>query len=319
MDRIQFNAGISKVLWAFDAFDESPASLAGAISALECLGVGEGLQIHPVYVISPEQLGLNSGFDGGWSDRYVLAARKQLEHKLLQVSVKGLCPPRILTHERPSLKGSVDTLVRYAENQGFDLIVAGSHGRTGLKRALLGSFAEEVLLQSEVPVLIMGKDAQINGPAGFDHLLFPTDFSQASETAFYAALRFAQVFHARVTLLHSIPRPTEAVVQSGVYLLSGGWVSAPVFIARQQAKQSELAESWVHAARRHHVDIEYVIDVDSHSVVESILVNADRRGISLIAMAAQSGRMKATLMGSICRQVARSAKEPILVLRGSVV
>lgn len=42
---------------------------------------------------------------------------------------------------------------RFAEEQGFGLIVVGTHGRTGLAHLLLGSVAEKVVRKSPCPVL----------------------------------------------------------------------------------------------------------------------------------------------------------------------
>jgi nucleotide-binding universal stress UspA family protein len=44
-------------------------------------------------------------------------------------------------------------IVRYAEREGYDLIVMGTHGRGGIDRLLLGSVAERVVRSAEVPVL----------------------------------------------------------------------------------------------------------------------------------------------------------------------
>ncbi|GGL49806.1 universal stress protein [Halocalculus aciditolerans] len=47
------------------------------------------------------------------------------------------------------------TIVDYAEENDFDHIVMGSHGRSGVSRILLGSVAEAVVRRSPVPVTIV--------------------------------------------------------------------------------------------------------------------------------------------------------------------
>ncbi len=46
-------------------------------------------------------------------------------------------------------------LVNMAKEQGIDLIVMGSHGRTGFSHALLGSVAEKVVRKAHCPVLVV--------------------------------------------------------------------------------------------------------------------------------------------------------------------
>ncbi len=47
-----------------------------------------------------------------------------------------------------------DGIVSYVENNGIDLIVIGSHGRTGFKKLVLGSVANGVLTHVKCPVLV---------------------------------------------------------------------------------------------------------------------------------------------------------------------
>jgi nucleotide-binding universal stress UspA family protein len=47
-----------------------------------------------------------------------------------------------------------DEICTEAKESGADLIVMGTHGRTGLERVFLGSVAERVIRQAEVPVLV---------------------------------------------------------------------------------------------------------------------------------------------------------------------
>jgi nucleotide-binding universal stress UspA family protein len=46
-----------------------------------------------------------------------------------------------------------DTIVEHAANGGFDLIVMGTHGRTGLAHVMMGSVAERVVRKAPCPVL----------------------------------------------------------------------------------------------------------------------------------------------------------------------
>ncbi|QSG12561.1 Nucleotide-binding protein, UspA family [Halapricum desulfuricans] len=56
--------------------------------------------------------------------------------------------------ERKIVEGSPSRrIVQYAEDEGMDLIVMGTHGRGGIDRLLLGSVAERVVRTSSVPVL----------------------------------------------------------------------------------------------------------------------------------------------------------------------
>lgn len=48
---------------------------------------------------------------------------------------------------------AADEIVKFAKESGADLIVIGSHGRTGLRRLLVGSVAEAVVRQAECPVI----------------------------------------------------------------------------------------------------------------------------------------------------------------------
>ena len=47
------------------------------------------------------------------------------------------------------------SIVEYAMNGGFDLIVMGTHGRTGLSHVVMGSVAERVVRKAPCPVLTM--------------------------------------------------------------------------------------------------------------------------------------------------------------------
>jgi nucleotide-binding universal stress UspA family protein len=71
--------------------------------------------------------------------------------------VKGLAASRgIIAEEFVQEAESADTvIVELATKADIDLIVLGSHGRTGLKRLLMGSVTERVIANAPCPVLVV--------------------------------------------------------------------------------------------------------------------------------------------------------------------
>jgi len=68
--------------------------------------------------------------------------------------VEAIADEHGVTMERALVDGNPSReIVRYAEDEGCDLVVMGTHGRGGIDRLLLGSVAEKVVRSSSVPVL----------------------------------------------------------------------------------------------------------------------------------------------------------------------
>jgi nucleotide-binding universal stress UspA family protein len=91
-------------------------------------------------------------------DDLVAAARGKLEDLKAAAIRRGVrLETRVLTTVvtgRPA-----DSITDYAQAERFDLIVMGTHGRTGLSHALLGSVAERVVRKAPCPVLTVRETA----------------------------------------------------------------------------------------------------------------------------------------------------------------
>ncbi len=86
----------------------------------------------------------------------------------------------------------------------IDLIVAGTHGRTGVPKLVLGSVAEEVFRRSPVPVLTVGPRVGTSPADGvqYDRVLLATDFGSESEAAAPYAIALAHEKDSRLILMH---------------------------------------------------------------------------------------------------------------------
>lgn len=72
-----------------------------------------------------------------------------------------------MSFERECLTGNpIVEILKFAEGHNIDLIVMGSHGRTGLSRLLMGSIAEGVMRKAKCPVLIVKQPHKERKPEG---------------------------------------------------------------------------------------------------------------------------------------------------------
>ena len=78
-------------------------------------------------------------------------AEKALKEALVIAQAEGVEPTTQIIKGQVSADGVVQT----AEEKKSDLIVMGSHGRKGFQKFLLGSFAQDVLRGTHLPVLIV--------------------------------------------------------------------------------------------------------------------------------------------------------------------
>lgn len=113
-------------------------------------------------------------------------------------------PLHYKTAESPSVQKEV--LIQ-ASRLSADLVVMGTHGRSGFDRFFLGSVAEKTLRTSPVPVLVVPPRLPDVVPAGrdpFRSILCAVDFSQDSARALGYAASLARHAAGRLTLLHSV-------------------------------------------------------------------------------------------------------------------
>ena len=102
---------------------------------------------------------------------------------------------------------------RMVAEERIDLVVVGTHGRSGLGKVLLGSVAERIFRQARCPVLTIGPNVQASFPltAQARSVLFPTDFSPQAEHAFPYAFSLAQEHQSHLIFLHVL-QPTGSEV-----------------------------------------------------------------------------------------------------------
>ena len=207
----------------------------------------------------------------------------------------------------------VKEIVSLADSLQVDLLVMGSHGRSGFERLWLGSVTEKVLRKVSCPVLTVPPHAR--PPATeivFKTIVCPVDFSDASLRALEYALSLAEESLARLILLHVV----EALAETGFKDGSAAF-AVPEYhrlvtadaSARLAALVPETVRAWCQVE-------EHIVTGKPH---REILRFATESGAELIAMGVHGrGAIDLTLFGSTTHQVVRAAKCPVLTLRTPV-
>ena len=144
-------APAKRILVATDFFEGAERALAAALGLGKSLGAAIDL-VHVVAMPVPNTVSAVPGVvpmpqpDQGTLDEI----RGRLDEVAARVRSSGVeCVPF------SSIGGVPDEIVAHANRIGADFIVVGTHGRTGIRRVLLGSVAEEVLRKAHRPVLIV--------------------------------------------------------------------------------------------------------------------------------------------------------------------
>jgi nucleotide-binding universal stress UspA family protein len=90
----------------------------------------------------------------------------------------------------------------------IDLIIMGTKGATGVKKALLGSNAAAVIDHSSVPVLVVPGDAVFHG---VQRIVYATDMEDLDKQI-KAIVPYAKLFNAEISVLHVVPTRETAVI-----------------------------------------------------------------------------------------------------------
>jgi len=206
-----------------------------------------------------------------------------------------------------------DEIVRVAEEYQVDLVVTATHGRSGIKRLILGSVAERLMRALPCPSLVVisrDRDSATRAGDGFriKRIMVGCDFSPDSGLALQYALSLAQEFQSELHLVHVVESYTED---------SSGRVT---FFRRKSPDTSlrgrltkQLDRMVPDEARNWCVPTTVVLEGRSH---EELVRYAAQQGIDMIFLGVRGhGVIETYLVGSTTDRVARQSPCPVLTAR----
>jgi nucleotide-binding universal stress UspA family protein len=201
----------------------------------------------------------------------------------------------------------VDEILAKAKAMPADMIVLGTHGRSGFDRLFLGSVAEKVLRKAPCPILTVPRRATpVTARPSFQRILCAVDFSASSLCGLHYAIALAKQAGAQLSVIHVLEVQPEVVLANlPVFRDYHDWLKST---ARER-----LTAAIPDSARESCIIEEVVVSGKAH---RGILACAEAQHADLVVMGVR-GRGAADLMmfGSTTQQVVRQATCPVLTLR----
>jgi nucleotide-binding universal stress UspA family protein len=213
-----------------------------------------------------------------------------------------------------TVAGSSDTPWREITEQAkalpADLIVMGTHGRTGLDHLLMGSVAEKVLRRAPCPVIVVG------GPDGHDaasplfrRIVCATDLTPGSTATVETALAMARENLARLVLLHVVED-----VRSNRSLDVYRPVPETAALRRRLADRAEAHLFELGVGSHSFADV--TVRVEAGQAWEEVVRVAEEERADLIVVGAHAGGALGRLfLGSTAHKIVCHAPCPVLVAR----
>ncbi|KAF0146086.1 MAG: UspA domain-containing protein [Nitrospirae bacterium] len=282
-----------KILVGFDDSYSSKAALTEASNWVKKHS-GRIILVHAVY-FDPEEFGI---------------APEQLEKRLkagekVCVQAKGTLTSEFGIEVQSLLcEGDPPTvIVDMAREKKADLIVLGTYGRKGLNRLLMGSVTSQVIINSNVDVLVVKKECS-KCTGVYKSILVPFDGSEFSKKAINRACELSKIDNARVTVLYVIPRYEEMI---GFFKTDSIRKSLMKEAQRIVDEAKDIASKQGVAANT---------EITEGPSGEEILTTASKLNNDLIVMGSHGWRgVSKAMMGSTVERVITNASCPILVVR----
>lgn len=200
------------------------------------------------------------------------------------------------------------TILAEQADLGADLLVLGTHGRSGVQRFVLGSVTEKVIRKATCPTLVVpprAPDVPPDVPVRLSRILCPVDFSESSLKAFARACSMAAETGARMTVL--------STVDIGYELRDSAMLANVDVQSLTNAAEAEARRRLAELIRDHAEAVDVVVTVGTahHDVLE----RAAQERSDLIVMGVHGrGAVDLALFGSTTHHVIRGATCPVLIV-----
>ncbi|MGE4106508.1 MAG: universal stress protein [Bacteriovoracia bacterium] len=306
------------IVWAVDPFEPETQIGLEELKLVKFWANARGAALLPVYVASPPGHLLEEGRVDEVKT-FVKGMQSAVQSYLQRLGAESYSTPQILINAKGTTREAAESLLHFVAQEDVQVILVSTRGKAGLARSLFGSFAETLVAQANVPIFFLAHASTIDRPADREctRILFATDFSKNSHRTFQTLLRRlpevdASCAHS-IHIFHAFTYPTLAA--SGMAMMGATPQVPEAFIEEQKNLLTAEGSQWVHEAQAAGIAADFRLfdRLGGLDTAEAILEAATQAKCNWIAMAAESGPLKAGLLGSVARGVFRAHRFPVWI------
>jgi nucleotide-binding universal stress UspA family protein len=164
------------------------------------------------------------------------------------------------------------SILKASETSAAELIVMGTHGRSGVTRMMMGSVAERVLHETRIPLLTV-RDGHA---PGMRRIVCPINFTEPAAAALKHAASIARMFDAKLMVLHVIEG--AALADEDLQHRAVEWARQECSIAEVETfvLRGNAAEQVIEYARSNSIDL-IVLGAETPSFLRHQRSGVDRR------------------------------------------
>ncbi len=281
-------SSVSRILIGTDFSDASQKALQRALAIARAYHA----KIYIAHVVSSLGYTMNGPDVAASATELVTRDIHDLETRLAETgALDGIAHTTIVR------EGEIwEQLEHIIQEKHVDLVVVGTHGKTGVRKLLLGSVAQAVFRHATCPVLTVGPHVPLTSThVKLRHILYPTDLSLDSAQAAGYAVSLAKEQGSRLTIVHVLERPGTAEVD----------------------KREEEFEQLLRRSLPGGLPKNCTFRVQLGSVDNTILELADEGRVDLIVLGLHPASARKHPHWPHAYEIAREAFCPVLTVRGN--
>ncbi len=239
-------------------------------------------------------------------DRIIESKSDLAERYLLQVA-RALQEHGVVVERAIELEPAPDAIMRYIRGREGGLLAMTTHARSGIDLWRMGSVADKVLQECNVPLMLFHPVEGQAFPTKINSILVPLDGSSVSESA----LPVAEALAGRL----NIPVHLTKIVPSGKEVYTGAGAS-PSYDSPPSEDPDDEHLRYLDRAKQRLTENDITADLKlmTGSAAEKIVEYALEDTLIVMATRGESGFLK-RLLGGTAEKVLRSAHSPVLFVK----